>query len=332
MTDFVLPPSLIANEAEWSLIDYTGVQQSVLSGALRTVSRGQRWQARLRFLSLTLDDRNTLAALMAAVRGKSNRIWIPDPSYRQQGSFSCPELLTDGAFKNGAASWTAGGSCTISGYNRALRMNITGGTAPSAYQNQTLTSGYAYAMRSCIIDGQNSSGNNAGVQWADGMGGFPQISTARGLITSAALTNNGGAAAQRCLYVTSGQANGQFMLVTYTSLRRCALAVNPSANVYSTILPIDALPASTNGLLRAGDRVEVNGEMKVVTFDLNSDNTGAGYLMFEPALRKLVPDNAPIICGEPMMRCVLTDGAVQNTKPGVSLMSDFDFTFAEASS
>jgi hypothetical protein len=120
------------------------------------------------------------------------------------------------------------------------------------------------------------------------------------------------------------------MLVQYASLRRCALAVNPGATTYYASLPIDTLPNSTQGLLRAGDRVEINGEMKTVTFDLNSDGSGAGLLMFEPALRKLVPDNAPIIIGEPLMRGVLASDIVQASRPGTSLFSDFDLTFIEA--
>ena len=68
--DFVLPPSVVPNQADWSLLDYSGVQTSVLSGATRTVSRGQRWQAHLQWHDLVDDDRASLSAIMALMRGK----------------------------------------------------------------------------------------------------------------------------------------------------------------------------------------------------------------------------------------------------------------------
>lgn len=331
MTDYVLPPSLIANEAEWSLIDFSGVQQSPLSGALRTVSRGQRWQAQLMWRNLVKEDRNTLAALMALARGKSNRVWIPDPSYHQQGSFPATEMFTNGSFVNGATSWTAGGNCTLSGFNRTLRMSITGVTAPFAYQSVSLVSGVAYALRSCIVDGVSSDTDTLGVRMTDGTNNYDNVSaSARGLITVAAVAGASGAGQQRAIYVSAGMANLEVVFSTYASLRRCAI-VNGAASAGATSIPIDALPNSTNGLLRAGDRCEIAGEMKTVTFDLNSDGSGTGTLFFEPALRKAVADNAPVIIGEPMMKGILIDGAMQNTKPGVELMSDFSFTFSEAS-
>ena len=329
-TEFVLPPSLIAHEAEWTLLDFTGVQQSPLSGAVRTVSRGQRWQARLRWNSMTQDDRHLLSAIMSVVRGKSGRIWIPDPSYRQRGSFPAPEMLTNGSFANGATGWTAGGNCTLTGQNRMLRMAITGVTAPYAYQSVSLVSGVAYALRACIVDGNGTSADTLGVRMHDGTNNYDTLGAARGLITSSAVAGASGAGTQRVLYVSAGMANGDMALVTYASLRRCALA-SGAASAGATSMTIDALPINTIGVLDAGDRVEIAGEFKVVTFYLNSDGAGAGLLMFEPALRKAVADNSPVIIGEPMMKSIFSDGQVQVSRPGVDLLSDFDFTFMEAS-
>jgi hypothetical protein len=119
-----------------------------------------------------------------------------------------------------------------------------------------------------------------------------------------------------------------FILCSYASLRRCALVVNPGATVYGSSLPIDALPASTVGLLRAGDRIEVAGEFKILTADLNSDGSGGGTLMFEPSLRKVIADNAPVHIGEPLMRGVMMSDFTQASRPG--LASDFDASFIEA--
>jgi len=329
-TEFVLPPSLIAHEAEWTLLDFTGTQQSPLSGAIRTVSRGQRWQARLRWNSMTQDDRHLLSALMAVVRGKSGRIWIPDPSYRKRGSFPAPEMLTNGSFENGSTSFTAGGSCVLSGHNRTLRMAINGATAPYAYQSVSLVSGVAYALRSCLVDGVNTDADTAGVRMHDGTNTYDSLGSVRGLITASAVAGASGAGTQRVIFVSAGAASGEVIFSTYASLRRCALA-SGAASAGATSMTIDILPNSTAGLLYAGDRVEIAGEFKTVTFDLNSDGSGVGTLFFEPALRKAVADNSPIIIGEPMMKAIFSEGQVQVSRPGVDLLSDFDFTFMEAS-
>jgi hypothetical protein len=173
-----------------------------------------------------------------------------------------------------------------------------------------------------------TAGLNIGVQLADT--GHTYTANGRGLVSVAAVAQSSGAANQAVINIQTGNglAGGMAAIASYASLRRCAMVVNPANATYFTTLPLDALPVSTGGLLRAGDRVEVNSEMKTVTFDLNSDGAGAGWLMFEPALRKLCPDNTPVIIGEPLMRGILSVDAMQVTRPG--MFSDFDFTFVEA--
>src|SRR5882672_4325216 len=258
--EYVLPPSIIANQADWTLLDFTGMQQSPLSGAIRTISRGQRWQAHLLFHDLITDDRASLAALVAVLRGKSNRIWFADPAYRQRGSFPAPELLANGSFANGAAGWSAGGSAVLNGFNRNLFVQSSGVANPGAYQSVPLVAGAAYALRACLVDGPGSAAQSLGVRLSDGTNTWPNVSTsARGLITSAAVALVSGAGLQYAALMTT-PATGIFAMTTYASLRRCALVQNPGGTTYYTSIPIDALPPSTFGLLRAGDRVEVNGE------------------------------------------------------------------------
>ena len=328
--EYVLPPSLVANQADWTLIDFTGIQQSPLSGAIRTVSRGQRWQAHLQFHDLITDDRACLAALIAVIRGKSNRMWIADPTYKQRGSFPAPELLINGSFMQGLTGWNVAGSGTANAFNRQLSLATNDTAATSVYQAVNLVNGVAYALRSLIIDGPTTGPLSMGVQMADPGHTFPQMGLSRGLITAVGICLAGGAANQQVLNVAAGGglAAGMIALMTYTSLRRCAMVMNPSGLTYYCTIPIDTLPSSTAGLLRAGDRVEINGELKTVTFDLNSNSSGVGQLMFEPALRKLCPDNTPVIIGEPMMKGIMSQDAMQPSRPGG--FSDFDFTLVEA--
>jgi len=332
MTDYALTPSIVPNQADWTLLDFTGIQQSIMSGAVRTISRGQRWQAHFTWENLITDDRHYLSALMALMRGKSNRLWINDPTYRKRGSFPSPELLANGQFKADVVGWSATAAATLSGSNRVMRLDTGGIAAAGAYQSVNLAAGAAYALRACLVDGPNSAGLTLGVQMSVNGAPTPNVSLARGLITVAALATSTATGNQFPISISAGGglAAGQIVFCTYASLRRCALAVNPAAATFGTMLPVDALPVSTRGLLLAGDRVEINGEMKSVTFNLDSDAAGAGTLIFEPALRKVVPDNAPIIIGEPLMKGVMSVDGVQPSRPGVDLFSDFDFTFVEA--
>jgi hypothetical protein len=91
---------------------------------------------------------------------------------------------------------------------------------------------------------------------------------------------------------------------------------------------IRGLPASTNGIVLAGDMVEINGELKRAIADLNSDAAGLGYLQFEPAMRSAAtPDGAAVVFGAPMGKFVMLDGGTQPSRPGY--FSDFALTFAE---
>lgn len=68
---------------------------------------------------------------------------------------------------------------------------------------------------------------------------------------------------------------------------------------------VKGLPASTMGLLLAGDWVEIDGQLKMITASLDSDAAGLGYLQFSPPLRRSIADNTPIIVCKPMGRFML---------------------------
>lgn len=70
-------------------------------------------------------------------------------------------------------------------------------------------------------------------------------------------------------------------------------------------LYLKGLPASTAGLLIAGDFVEVGGELKQVTATLNSNAAGLGLLKFRPGLAVSPADNDPVVINNPMGRFML---------------------------
>lgn len=70
-------------------------------------------------------------------------------------------------------------------------------------------------------------------------------------------------------------------------------------------LYLKGLPASTAGLLLAGDFVEIGGELKQVTATLNSNEAGLGLLKFRPGLAISPADNDPVVINNPMGRFTL---------------------------
>lgn len=80
---------------------------------------------------------------------------------------------------------------------------------------------------------------------------------------------------------------------------------------------IKGLPASTSGLLLAGDQFEIDGQIKFLTAPLDSDAAGGGYLQFSPPLRRAVSDNTPVIICKPMGRFMLAGDSGWANEPGV---------------
>jgi hypothetical protein len=88
-------------------------------------------------------------------------------------------------------------------------------------------------------------------------------------------------------------------------------------------------PASTNGLLLEGDRVQIGNQLNIVVAPVNSDAAGRAYLQLAYPLRSAPADNAPIIINSPMARCVLgSNEGGWSDAPG--RLSDFDFVLEEA--
>lgn len=321
MTDYILPPDLIASEVQWQIIDNTAVFSSALSGAVRTYSRpGNRWGCRLIFRNPMPTKRHRILALIAALRGRSNRLWVTDPAYVQAGSFANAELLTNNAAVAGTTGWTSSNAelALSADSHLGLRMTRTGVTADRyAYQPALTTVASApYAVRAFVSSGRGAV--NARVTAGTTQG-------SNGLLNGAALTAAGriaetftasGTTSHVSFYdLTAGRAAGDFQFLSWASVARCGLVAG--AGQTGASLAVDGFPASSAGLLRAGDWVEVGGELKRLTADLNTDGTGAGTMLFEPPLRNSPADNAPVVCRSPMTRFLLSDDSVGwATSPG----------------
>jgi len=332
MTDYILPPDLVAAESEWRILDNTASYSSPLSGAVRTYARpGLRWGVRLTFRAYSDQQRRRVMATLSALRGRSNRLWLTDPGHVQAGSFSAPELLTNNIPVVNTTGWTSSDAELVisSDSHFGLRLARTGVTADRYIAQSAVAtlSGGDYAIRAIYGEGKGNvriaakAGTTAG--GTDLVNGTTR--TAAGRYVESFLASGSTADISFHDFI-SGRAAGAFQFISWASVARCARVAGASQTGSS--LNIDRLPASANGVFRAGDWVEINGELKRVTADVNSDGSGVGFMMFEPPLRVSPPDDSPIIYQAPMGKFLLADGdTAWATRPGI--ISDFTLDLVE---
>lgn len=333
MTDYVLPETLYPNEVSWRLVDLSTAFANPLSGAQRTYSRGQRWSCRMRWRDMRLDDRSQLLGLIAAMRGKSNRIWLTDTTSPIRGSFPCPELISDPYTRTAAAHWTSNNA------EMQLRADLVNGLrlfrtgvvdARFAYTTSFLTvvSGAYYAYRYLIAAGRGTIGLNArlGTTQAGNELLFGTLRSAAGYYVENAAASGTVMSASFGDF-QSGRSAGDFQFLPLVSLSRCA-RVNGTVAAGASAILLKNMPVSTNGLALAGDMFEVNGELKRLIANLDSDASGNAHAMFEPALRAAATDNVSVVFRSPFGRFVMEDAAEWPTR--ISYYSDFELSFLEA--
>jgi hypothetical protein len=298
MTDFFWPTSLVPARSEVKLLDLSTRFRSPFTGTSRAYARpgGDILSLSLQMPPVRDADAGALTALLAQLRGGVHRVWCQDHSYVKRGSFPAAELLANNTFASGIAGWTALYS-SISAADRALRVSVSAHSAgqyPQATQGLTVAAGSAYVGRAVYQHRATAAQN--GVYITDGTAGADKYITAGGMTTASFLAVATGGVFSAAIYDTS--AAGDSVDLAYTSLSRCALIKGASQT--SNVLTIDALPASTNGLLLTGDRVQLGEEMLFVIAPLDSNSSGEGKLFLHRPPRTAPADNGPVIIHEPM--------------------------------
>lgn len=91
----------------------------------------------------------------------------------------------------------------------------------------------------------------------------------------------------------------------------------------------DGWTPSTTDILKVGDFIGINGELKMVVADANSDAGGVATLSIEPPLRSSPFDNAAIVTNKPTATFQRDDDAASwSTAP--ALISSFALQLIEA--
>ena len=97
---------------------------------------------------------------------------------------------------------------------------------------------------------------------------------------------------------------------------------------FGTQLLTDGWTASKSGILKSGDFIGVNGELKMVVADADSDASGNATLQIEPPLRNVPADNAVITISKPTATFKFeSDNAQWSTTP--PFVTTFSLTFVE---
>ncbi len=232
--DVLIPPDIPIAEIEWRILDNTAVSTSPLNGVTTTFTRpGTRWGARLSFRDLKDRDRARLLAILAAVRGRSGRVYFTsaaDPA--RTGGYSFPELFTNADFASGVTGWSQS-AAALSVSDRVMRITATSIAAPCIYQNPAVTQ-YAPLIVRGFAGARSRNGTFIGTS-ADGISNYAtdaQGMVAQSWVPLSAFAGN----TFPIVHNASGNAGlvGDWLDTPFVSLSRCALVDNgPNALLYS---------------------------------------------------------------------------------------------------
>lgn len=336
--DILLPTWLKIARLRTGYLDNTGMTRALYTAAPETTGfGGDRFRLSLEFVPTSSRqnpiERSAIKAFLARLRGRQNRALLWNPAYQKRGSFPASELIGNGGFRSGTTGFSASSANIVltaqDGHLRSVRASVSGDETIRATV-ATVVSGATYVARVLAYSGLGAMdyrlrlGTTAGASDIATEGADNTTPLLRTLIGVA----SGTSMHFSILDGNSGRSIGNFMEFAYASLSRCALVAGGSQ--VGNQLNIDALPASTDGLLLLGDEFEVvtsrGSELKVVTQPLNSNSSGAGVLFFEPALRGTLADNAPVIISTPMTRAIFAGDVVGwDDDPGVITRASADF-------
>lgn len=337
LPDLFIPPWLRISGGSLGYQSNTEASESIFTQAVRTLDRtGDKVRMALRIDNASHREadphRAFLEALRARMRGQASRVWYGDPAYVQRGSFPSGELLPNGTFGSGTAGWsTSSANISIAATDRILRSTRVSVSADETIRSAALTTVngatyiarvMAYAGRGAmdfrIRMGTTAGGSELGVSAAD---------ITSGGLASLVVTATGISSFFSVLDGVSGRSIGGYMDFAFCSVSRCAL-VNGASQVGSAI-NVDALPASSSGLARAGDWVQIGNQVCKVVQSLDSDASGAGVLHLAYPPRVTPSDNAPVIFNLPMSRfvAVSNEGGAEYAPGG---LSSHEFEFVEA--
>jgi hypothetical protein len=235
-------------------------------------------------------------------------------------SSSADDLCFSVALQPGTRTWAqlylteAGGATSVSCYfNLSTGVVGTANTGANWANLRTSVRSAGNGFYRCVILARKTNAATTitcGIRLATGDGG-------------ASYTGNGTS------FIVAWRASFARSAVVARAVPTTSAAITGSVQTGSALYT-KGWPASTSGLLLADDQFEVitsrGSELKILTSPVNSDAAGLAYMQFEPPLRGIPADNAPIIVHEPMGRFMFTGDTVGwDESPGVIVRASAEF-------
>lgn len=244
MSELFWPPTLIPSRTDITVIDSVGRFSSPLNGITQTVGRpGSRLRMSLSLNTLNERKRLMLQSLIAASRGGTKPIRVPDHSYTRAGSFSGAELVTNPTFASGTTGYTVSSVWTMAVNDRVLRLTRVSNTGAAVGGIRvtdaiTVTPYQPYVGRALVMPGR---GPSTGLRFNYGSSAFASDYLAATGYTAGLIQSVFVPYASTVHYsigqgITTSQA-GDTLEVSYLSLAPCALIDNaPNVIPYSVDL------------------------------------------------------------------------------------------------
>lgn len=295
MADLLLPPWLNIARLHTDYLDNTGTTRALYTAAPETTGfGGDRLKLSLEFVPTssrqTPVERAAVRTFLARLRGRQNRAYLYDPSYRQRGSFPAPELLSNNTFANGTIGWEgfqASPTTAISVADRILRAQVimNDGASGLVFNNisgVSLTQFAPYLARAMLLQGNGDPGSIvvSGTSKGSGVNGGSSSS----LASTYGLRSVAFVAQSASPYFFSaggtnpvaGQQAGHYLSSPYTSLSRCALVDNgPNALLQSDTLGTTWTQTGLSSLA-SNAATAPDGTVTADTFVENSANSSHG--------------------------------------------------------
>lgn len=291
---------------KWQLVGNVAVAENDLGNTFQRIERdGAHWLAALNLPKNKDDNAGVFLAWLAQASKGSRWFYLSPPQSTVRGNWNPPELINNGDFMSGLTTgWTANnGDTSLSVNTRRLKVRLHAGGVSNgdAVQNIAMEVGKPHVL---VLDAHRGNITTADVlvrrQSDHGIeGNVSLVAPARGVV----LVTPTVAPMYLMLRVPTTVLNDH-LFFSRVSLCRC-LQVNGAAQV-GTRLNVDGAPPNMPAALKAGEYVcFLSGtlyHLAQLTEDFDTDNTGAGTLVFEPPMPVSPADNAAVIVRNPFTR------------------------------
>lgn len=276
MADLIIPRGLRHARSTFSYVDQTGVSRGAYNGIAQTTGYGgDHIAATIDFTQhggqIASDKRLAaqLRAFLMSLKGKQNRPYIADESYKPGGSFPASELFTNTDF-SGTTGWSSDSMYSLSAADGLLRSTAIASNATGfpAYQTLSKTLYVPYAVRALVLEGRGTFSpsmlafleNNSYTALANGIGYALYGAAAQVASDNAGLATG-----------STGIRAGDYIDIAFMSFARCFLA--------------DGYPNSFVQSGAADNAAWTKDDLTVVANDsTNYDGTATGDTLVETAV------------------------------------------------